>query len=85
MGKAAATLGAGRSYKEEEIDPSVGILLKQKVGDEVLEGDILAHIHGNKEDLLQTACKDLLNAFTISDEKPEELPLVYGVVPPFPC
>ncbi len=85
VGKAAATLGAGRSYKEEEIDPSVGILLKQKVGDEVLEGDILAHIHGNKEDLLQTACKDLLNAFRVSDEKPEELPLVYGVVPPFPC
>lgn len=84
VGKAAALLGAGRSYKEEEIDPSVGVILKQKVGDEVLEGDILAHIHGNKEDLLQAACKDLINAFTISDERAEELPLVYGVVPPFP-
>jgi pyrimidine-nucleoside phosphorylase len=70
VGKAAALLGAGRSYKGEEIDPSAGI--------------VLAQIHGNKEELLQAACKDLINAFAISDETPEELPLVYGVVPPFP-
>ncbi len=84
VGKAAALLGAGRSYKGEEIDPSAGIVLNQKVGNQVSAGDVLAQIHGNKEELLQAACKDLINAFAISDETPEELPLVYGVVPPFP-
>ena len=84
VGKAAALLGAGRSYKGEEIDPSVGIVLNHKVGNRVLAGDILAHIHGNKEDLLQVACRELMNAFAICDEAAEELPLVYGVVPPFP-
>ena len=44
----------------------------------------MAHIHGNKEDLLQVACRELMNAFAICDEAAEELPLVYGVVPPFP-
>jgi len=85
VGRAAARLGAGRSFKGDNIDPSVGIVLNHKVGDNVSEGEILAYLHGNDEDKLKVACKELANCFTLVDEKTEEFPpLFYGVVPPFP-
>ena len=77
-------LGAGRFFKDEKIDISVGIVLKNKVGNFVAEGDILAYIHANKEDNLNAALREMSGAFLIGEEKMEAPPLVYGVVPPFP-
>jgi pyrimidine-nucleoside phosphorylase len=85
IGRVAAMLGAGRFYKEQQIDPSVGIVLCYKVGDTIDEGETLAYIHGNDENIMKNAHKELNSAFAIGEEKPEDLPLVYGVVPPFPC
>ena len=85
IGRAAALLGAGRFYKEQQIDPAVGVTLSYKVGEAVEEGATLANIYANDENILKTAAKELNNAFTIGEEKAEDLPLVYGVVPPFPC
>ena len=45
LGVAAMRLGAGRALKEDQIDPSVGIVLHKKVGDHVEKGDSLATIH----------------------------------------
>ena len=47
IGEAAMLLGAGRETKEQEIDPSVGIVLAKKVGDKVSNGDIIAKIYAN--------------------------------------
>jgi pyrimidine-nucleoside phosphorylase len=85
IGRVAALLGAGRSYKEQQIDPAVGITLNYKVGELVVEGATLAHVHANDEDSLEAAVKELYGAFTIGEEKAEDLPLIYGVVPSFPC
>lgn len=85
VGKAAVILGAGRSFKGENIDFSVGIVLNRKVGDMVAEGDTLAYIHANDKERLKAALRELSGTFSISETKPEGLPLVYGVVPPFPC
>lgn len=51
IGVAASILGAGRQTKEDEIDLAVGIVLKKKVGDEVKEGDVLAVLEANTEDV----------------------------------
>lgn len=85
IGRAAVLLGAGRSYKGQQIDPAAGILLNCKVGDLVEENAVLANIYANDENVLETAAKELNSAFVIDEEKAEDLPLVYGVVPSFPC
>ncbi len=84
VGKAASLLGAGRSYKEQEIDHAVGVVLNHKVGDSILQGETLAFIHSNNQEYNETVLKELSNAFTIKEELGEIPPLVHGVVPPFP-
>lgn len=41
FGKLSLELGGGRKTKEEKIDPSVGIILNKKIGDDVKKGDVL--------------------------------------------
>ena len=40
IGVAAMLLGAGRADKDDEIDLSVGIILKKKIGDSVQKGEV---------------------------------------------
>ncbi len=84
VGKVAVRLGAGRVYKNQKIKPEVGVILNRKIGDSVVQGETLACIHGSDEDSVNSACKELANAFNICDEKVEPPSLIYGVVPPFP-
>lgn len=51
VGTAAMLLGAGRATKESEIDLAVGIVLHKKVGDAVKDGESLATIHANTENV----------------------------------
>ena len=51
IGVAAMLLGAGRATKEDEIDLAVGIVLTKKIGDAVQEGEPLAIIHSNTENV----------------------------------
>ena len=44
LGKACAQLGGGRQREGEEIDHTVGILLKKRAGDRVAQGEELAHV-----------------------------------------
>lgn len=53
IGTAAMILGAGRATKESEIDLAVGIVLHKKVGDAVKEGESLATIHANSQNVDQ--------------------------------
>ena len=68
IGKASMNLGAGRKKKEDDIDFSVGIVLEKKIGDKVENGDVLAYIHANDENLENEIAKDVLNAYTITNE-----------------
>ena len=51
VGTAAMLLGAGRATKDSVIDLAVGIVLHKKVGDAVTEGESLATIYSNTEDI----------------------------------
>lgn len=53
IGVAAMLLGAGRATKEDVIDLSVGIVLKKKIGDAVQQGEPLAILHANTENVEQ--------------------------------
>ena len=68
IGKASMDLGGGRKKKEDNIDFSVGIVLEKKIGDKVENRDILAYVHANDEKLGNEIAKDVLNAYTITNE-----------------
>lgn len=78
VGIAAMLLGAGRSKKEDDIDPAVGLVLHKKVGDQVAEGESLLTIHANTEDL-DAIKQRLYDNITISDHAVEPQ-LIYTVI-----
>ena len=79
-GIASMLLKAGRSRKEDAIDPSAGILLFKKYGDRVEMGEVLAELHASDEALFAAAEEKLLSAYEISSEKPAEKKLIYARV-----
>ncbi len=80
IGSICVDLGGGRKTKEDKIDHTTGIILCRKTGDWVEKGDVIARVCTNREETLSTAEKDFLESVDFSNEKPEELPLVYEVV-----
>ena len=44
-------LGAGRQTKNDIIDMSAGIYLNKKIGDKVNNGDLLATLYTNKNEI----------------------------------
>lgn len=65
IGEAAMLLGAGRSTKEEAIDPAVGIYLNKKVGDMLVDGDTLVTLYTNGKQV-EEATQMALSAYVIS-------------------
>jgi pyrimidine-nucleoside phosphorylase len=49
VGLSAVELGAGRSRKEDSVDPAAGLLLRKRVGDPVRQGEVLAELHADSE------------------------------------
>ena len=80
IGTAAQMLGAGRAKKDDVIDPSVGLVMKVRCGNEIKEGQPLCTLYVNDETYLQDVEKILQEAIQISSEKPVVNPMVYGVV-----
>ena len=79
-GKASMLLGAGRETKESAIDPAAGIVLACKTGDRVQKGQVLARLYTNQPDQMADAKQVLLDAYTLSDQKPQLPPLVYDTI-----
>lgn len=80
IGMASQRSGAGREKKEDTIDLSAGILLHNKVGSKVEQGDLLATVFGNIEEKVRQGAIEALTAFGISEEKSELSPLIKQII-----
>lgn len=68
IGKIACFLGAGRIKKEDDIDPTVGIVLKVKVGNKVQKGETVAILYANDEEKLNLAERQIQEIINIVEE-----------------
>lgn len=80
IGHASVMLGAGRLTKDAPIDLAVGILLTKKIGDRVEAGDVIAVIHANDEQLLQSAIIETEAAYVYAQEVVKIKDLIYKVI-----
>jgi pyrimidine-nucleoside phosphorylase len=80
IGLAAVQLGAGRQRVEDKIDPSVGFLIKKKVGDYVEKGETLVQVLANDEGKGEIAKEEILEAHEISKAKSKRLRKVLYLV-----
>lgn len=76
IGVAAMLLGAGRATKEDEIDLAVGIVLRKKIGDAVQQGEPLAIIHTNTENVERSI--ELIQQHIIIGDQAVESPRLIG-------
>lgn len=80
IGNAAKMLGAGRERKTDELDLSVGIVMKKRIGDRVKQGDVLCTLHAGPKSDRMGAYNLMKRSIHISPEKPEKKPLIHAVV-----
>ena len=80
VGETVVALGGGRAKKGDPIDHAVGVIVHQKVGDQVEAGQPLFTVHASDQERLAQACQQLLEAYAWSDAPVEPLPLFYGVI-----
>ncbi len=80
IGNAAVHLGAGRRTKEDAVDHAVGIVCRAKRGTRVDAGDELAVVHARTEAQADEAVRDVLAAYELAPEPPEERPVLLEVV-----
>lgn len=66
LGHIAVLLGAGRMYKDDEVDYAAGIRIYKKQGDTVGAGDKIATVYTSKKDIYTEAAKGILDAFCIN-------------------
>jgi len=80
VGETAVMLGAGRTKKDDAIDPAVGVVVHHKVGDQVKTGQPLFTVHANDAMKISDTRRALLDAITWSDKPVQPLPLFYEVI-----
>lgn len=77
IGSTMITLGGQRKHLDQRLDLSVGFTDFVQIGDRLESDRPIAVVHAANEDTFAAAAKQLQSAVEISDEKPEETPIVY--------
>lgn len=80
IGNGCVLLGAGRTTLESAIDPAVGVVIRKKIGDQVVKGDTIMEVKYNIEEKLQIAWPYFKNSFDISEQAVSSPPLVKNVL-----
>jgi pyrimidine-nucleoside phosphorylase len=80
VGMAALELGAGRKTMEDKIDPKAGIIFKVKIGDKIKSGDVIAELHSQSMEKINTAKEMILNAITYSKQKTTNPKLIKKII-----
>jgi pyrimidine-nucleoside phosphorylase len=76
IGRAIIDMGGGRSKMEDEVDPSVGLVITAKPGDWVEAGEPLGTIFAADRGGIEVARYALGTAIRIADEAEPPLPLI---------
>ena len=66
LGLASVELGAGRETKDDVIDPTAGIIIHKKIGDEVVKNDVLLTLYSERPGMDKLAGR-LINDFDFDD------------------
>ncbi|MCI8669887.1 MAG: pyrimidine-nucleoside phosphorylase [Lachnospiraceae bacterium] len=80
IGMVSLILGGGRETKDSEIDLSVGIELKKKIGDRIEKEEVIATIYANDLERLKAARERLDLAYEISVTPVNKQQLVKWVI-----
>jgi pyrimidine-nucleoside phosphorylase len=80
VGIASMVLGAGRERVDSVIDYSAGITLTKKRGDFLRQDEPFAILYSREEAMIEKAEGMLLQAYKLSDTKPEMTPLIKTII-----
>ena len=80
VGRASASLGAGRTRADQAVDPAVGVELLAKVGDRVDERGDLALLHVRDRAGARRAAERVRDAFEIGRSAPARQPLILETI-----
>ncbi len=72
LGMVSVELGAGRETKDDVIDPTAGIIIHKKIGDEVVKNDTILTLYSERPNMEKFVGR-LLNDFDF-DEEPTAAP-----------
>jgi pyrimidine-nucleoside phosphorylase len=78
LGLASGALGAGRRRKGDRIDPSVGIVVRPKIGDRLSRGEPIGEVHARDEDAARRATGEVLASLVLGEGPTDPPPLVHG-------
>ncbi|SOC01824.1 thymidine phosphorylase [Rhodobacter maris] len=82
LGEAVVRLGGGRLVATDRINPSVGLSGLAAIGEEVDPGEVLCLVHAPDAARAERAAAMVQAAYVISEEPPEEPPLIHGRIGP---
>ena len=74
------SLGAGRKFKNGDIDHTAGIIFSKTVGDHVKKGEVLGKLLTSTKCDMEAAERDFYGLFSISDTSPEKRPNVLNII-----
>ncbi|WP_122074980.1 thymidine phosphorylase [Pseudophaeobacter sp. EL27] len=77
LGLAVVHLGGGRMVEGDQVDPAVGLSDLVRLGQWVEAGETLACVHAARESAALETEAALLEALTLADTAPAELPLIH--------
>ncbi|MBI4062166.1 MAG: thymidine phosphorylase [Elusimicrobia bacterium] len=80
IGQAAVLLGAGRAFKEQELDYGAGLELLKKVGDRVAKGEPVAVLHAADEVKIGLGEREYREALRISAKPVRPKPVVLEII-----
>lgn len=80
IGEALVMLGGGRLKKDDEIDLSVGFILKKKNGEPVKQGDTIMHVLFNDKDKFEDAAKYIAEGIKIEEFNVMTEPTILGII-----
>jgi pyrimidine-nucleoside phosphorylase len=80
IGRAAASVGAGRQRKEDAIDLAVGVDFLVAIGDEAGADTVVARVLANDDQAAADAGRRVLGALTWSDEPVTAPELIHAVI-----